>query len=195
MCTWWILLQAIFSIMYVHLVMYIPHIQFNILITHFIPKLQSWFGQLLPIRLHHCQCCYLPNISLNLLNQACTAVHLVSWNHFLFAHRYVCVGVYVCLSVCLCALKDINNQWHDMVWYIDLVWLVKPVLQLCRILPSINWKGVALVTQWVMHTRQKCQSWHCTSHRRRHINYLTVVTRWSASVIKLSGWMCSNKFN
>ena len=92
---------------------------------------------------------------------------------FLFMYQYVC------LCVCVSAPAGINNQWCD----IGHVWLVKPVLQL-----------FSLVTQHVMYTKQTCQSWHHTSHGRRHINYLAVATRWSGSVIKVSGWMHSDEF-
>ena len=97
------------------------------------------------------------------------------------------------MSVCppLMALITSGMMWCD----IRHVWLVKPVLQLFTILLPIHWKGGALVTQCVMHARQRCQSWHCTSHRRRHINYLAVATRQSVLVIKVSGWMRSNEFN
>ena len=47
--------------------------------------------------------------------------------------------------------------------------------------------GVALVTQHVVHARQRC-------HKRRHINYLAVATRWSTLVIKVSEQMHSNEF-
>ena len=107
---------------------------------------------------------------------------------FLFACQYVCL--------CVCPPQGINNQWCD----IGCVWLVKQVLQLfsafsCFIwhLPSIKWMVVALVTQCVMYARQRSRSWCCTSHRRRRINYLVVVTRWSALVIKVSGRMRSNE--
>ena len=72
--------------------------------------------------------------------------------------------------------------------------LIKPVRQLFSLLLSINWMGAALVTQLVMHARQRCRSWHRTIHRRRHINYLMVATRWSTSFIKVSGRMCSDEF-
>ena len=95
-------------------------------------------------------------------------VHLVSWNHFCS-----CVGM--CVRVCppLRALITSGMIWRNIV----RVWLVKQVLQLFRILLSINWKGFALVTWCVVHARQRCQSWRHTSHRRRCINYLAVVTR------------------
>lgn len=51
---------------------------FNVLFTHLTPKLQSWFGQLLPIHLHHCQCCYLYWTSPSILcprDQAQDTVH------------------------------------------------------------------------------------------------------------------------
>ena len=86
---------------------------------------------------------------------------LVSWNCF-------CSLVSMC--VCVSALKGINNHWRDLV--IGHVWLVKQSLRLFRILPSINWKGMALVTQHIVHARQRCQSWCHTSNRKRHVNYL-----------------------
>ena len=110
--------------------------------------------------------------------------HLVSWN--CFVHMSVCV----CLCVCLRALIASGVIWCD----IGRMWLVKPALQLFRILPSINWKGVVLVTQHIVHDRQRCQSWHSTSHRRRHINYLAVATRQNALVIKVSRQIHSNEF-
>ena len=71
---------------------------------------------------------------------------------------------------------------------------VKPILQLFSLLLSINWMGVALVRQHIVHARQRCQIWCHASHRRRHTNYLAVATRWSTSVIKVSGQMRSDKF-
>ena len=125
------------------------------------------------------------------LNQACAL-----WPHmpgflksFLFAHRYVCV----CVSVCVFTTRALITS--GMIWCdICQVWLVKPILQLFRIFLSINWKGVALATQCVMHTRQRCWSWCRTSHRMSRINYLVVATRQSASVIKVNGWICNDKF-
>ena len=89
----------------------------------------------------------------------------------LFAHRYV--------SVCPPPRPLITSNviWCD----IGHVWL----------LLSINWMGMALVTQ---HTRQRYQSRHHTNHKRRNINYLAVATRRSTSVIKVSGRVHSNKF-
>ena len=110
---------------------------------------------------------------------------LVSWNRFC-----LCIGM--CVSVChpLRALITSGVIWCD----IGHVWLVKQVLWLFRILSLINWKGLALVTQHVVHDRQICQSWCHTSHRRKRISYLAVATRWSCSVIKVSGWMHRFKF-
>ena len=108
----------------------------------------------------------------------------------LFTLRYVCVCV--CVPVCLSPRPLITS---GVIWYdIGHVWLVTHIPQLSSLLPSINWMGVALVTQCVVHTRQRYQSWHHTSHRRRYINYLVTATRWSALAIKLSGWMHSDKF-
>ena len=86
-----------------------------------------------------------------------------------FVNASVCVCMCVWVSACQLPRELITSSvtWCD----IDCVWLVKPVLQLFKILPSINWKGVALVTQRVVHTKQRCQSWHHTSHKRWHINY------------------------
>ena len=98
---------------------------------------------------------------------------------FLFVRRYVCV--------CVSAPEGINNQC--MIWCdIGCVWLVKPILQHFSLLPSISWMGMALVTQRIVHTRQRCWSWHRNNHRKRCINYL------AALVIKLSGWMHSHEF-
>ena len=71
-------------------------------------------------------------------------------------------------------------------------WL-NPVLQLFRILLSINWKGMALVTQRIVHAMQRCRSWCHISHGRRRINYLAV-TRQSALIIKVSWQMHSDEF-
>ena len=111
---------------------------------------------------------------------------------FLFARRYLCVCLCVCLSLCLLlwALITIDMIWCDK----GRVWLVKPVLQLFSLLLSINWMAVALVTQRIAHTRQRCWSWRCTIHRRRCINYLVVATRRSTSFIKVSGQMHNDKF-
>ena len=128
------------------------------------------------------------------LNQACThRLHAPGFlKSFLFAHQYVCVCVSVCPSVCPPPWPLITS---DMIWCdIGRVWLVKPILQLFSLLPSINWMGVALVTQRVMHATQKCQSWCCTNHGRRRINYLAVATRRSTSVIKVNGRMHSDEF-
>ena len=109
---------------------------------------------------------------------------------FVFMHWYVCVCVCVSVYPPLRILITSGVIWCDM----GRLWLVKPILQLFSLLPSINWMGMALVTQCVMHTRQRCWSWHCTIHRRRLINYLAVATTWSASVIKMSGQIHSNEF-
>ena len=112
-------------------------------------------------------------------------VHLVSWNHF-------CSHINMCVSVCfpLRVLITSGVIWCHTGW----VWLVKPILQLFSLLLSINWKSVVLVTQLIVHAKQRCPSWCRTSHRRRRINYLAVATRWSASIIKVSGRMHSDKF-
>ena len=117
--------------------------------------------------------------------EGCT--HLVSWYYF-------CLHVSMCVRLSVCPPLRIFITRYVIWCDIGNVWLVKPVLQLFRILSSTNWKGVALVTQRVLHSRKKCQSWHCTSHRRRHINYIAVATRRSASVIKVSGWMRIDEF-
>ena len=107
----------------------------------------------------------------------------------IFVHASVCVCICVCVHVS--TPEGINNQWCD----IGRVWLVKPILQPFKILLLINWKGVALVTQCIVHARLRCWSWHHTSHRRRRINYLVVATRWSTLVIKVIGQMRNNEFN
>ena len=103
---------------------------------------------------------------------------------FLFMHQYVYVCMCACVSVCLPPRPLITSGviWRD----IGHVWLVKPILQLFSLLPLINWMGIVLVTQCVVHARQRFWNWRCTSHRRRRINYLPVATRWSTSVIKVS---------
>ena len=120
----------------------------------------------------------------------CFAYRLL--NHTWFLEIILFARRYVFLPVCppLRALITSGMIWCD----IGHVWLVKQVLRLFSILPSINWKGLALVTQGAMHAKQRCQSWCHTSHRRRRINYLAVATRWSATVIKVSGWMHSDDF-
>ena len=72
--------------------------------------------------------------------------------------------------------------------------MVKPVLRLISLLPLINWMGVALVTLYIVHARQdaKVDAILC-GHRRKHINYLAIATRWSALVIKVSGRMSSDE--
>ena len=105
---------------------------------------------------------------------------------FLFACQYVCLSVYPHPR----ALIISGLIWCD----IGHVWLGKPVLQLFSLFLLINWMGMALVTQHVVHTWQRCQSWCCTIHRRRRINYLAVATRQSTSFIKVSGQMHSNEF-
>ena len=64
--------------------------------------------------------------------------------------------IFVYISVCVCLpLKALITS--GMIWCdIGHVCLVKPVLQLFSLLPSINWIGVALVTQHAVHTRQGC---------------------------------------
>ena len=54
--------------------------------------------------------------------------------------------------------------------------------------------AVALVTQHIVNAWQKKQNWYCTNHRMRHFNYLAIATRWSTSVIKVSGGTHSNTF-
>ena len=113
----------------------------------------------------------------------------------------VCVCVYVCVYVCECVCVSVSVSMcpplralitSGVIWCdIGRVWLVKPIIQLFSLLMSVNWIGVALVTQ---HVRQKCQSCCCTSHRRRRINYLAVATSQSTLVIKMSGWMRSDEF-
>ena len=106
----------------------------------------------------------------------------------------VFVGMLVCVCVCVCvsATEGTSNQWHK--WCdIGCVWLVKPILQLFSLLPSINCMGVALVMQCIMYTWKIYQSWHAI-HRRKHINYLVVATRGSALVINLSGRMQCDEF-
>ena len=63
----------------------------------------------------------------------------------------VCAYVYVCLSAPR-ALITSGMIWCDT----GRVRLVKSILQLFRILPSIDWMGVAIVRQYVVHTRQRC---------------------------------------
>ena len=109
---------------------------------------------------------------------------------FLFARRYLSV----CVSICVSAPEGINNHWHDQC-DIGHLWLVKPIVLLFRILPLINWKSVTLVTQYIMHSRQRCRSWCCTSHKRRCISYLAVATRCSALVIKVSGESVATNLN
>ena len=88
----------------------------------------------------------------------------------------------MCVYVCLCVSALITG---GMIWCdIGLVWLVKPILQLFSLLPSINWMGMALVTQHLMHIRQRWQNCCCTSHGRC-INYLAIATRCSTLVIKV----------
>ena len=124
------------------------------------------------------------NGNTNILKPGAHSTRLISWNHF-------CSNVSMC--VCVSAPEGINNQWH--VWCnMGHVWLIKPILQFFRKLPLIKWKSVALVTQYVMHTRQRCWSWRLTSHRRRHINYLVVATRQSTADIKVRGLMRSDEF-
>ena len=107
-----------------------------------------------------------------------------------FVHASMCVSV--CPSVCLPPRALITS---GMIWCdIGYVWLVKPVPQVFSLLPSINWMGVALVTQCVVHARQRCWSWCHIIHKRRHINYLVITTRWSTLFIKMNGWMHSNSF-
>ena len=90
-----------------------------------------------------------------------------------------------------------------MIWYdIGHVWLVKQVLQLfpafsclIRMTLAVNkMDGHDLSNTFLRAHRQRCQSWCCASYKRRHINYLVVVTRRSALVIKVSGEMRSSEF-
>ena len=102
------------------------------------------------------------------------------------------VGMCVCLCVCVPVLRALITSGVKGVIYTGHVWLVKQVLQLFRILPLINRKGIALVTQYIMHIRQRCvviaiEGGIC-------INYLAVAIRRSISVIKVGGRMHSNKF-
>ena len=123
------------------------------------------------------------------LNQVCVAfshTRLVSWNRIC-----LCVGMCVCL--CVSTLKALITS--GMIWCdIGRVWLVKSIVQVFNLLPSINWMGVALVIQCVMHARQRCWRWRHTIHRKRRINYLAVATRWSALFIKVNGQMHSDRF-
>ena len=108
--------------------------------------------------------------------------HLVSWNRF--------CSHWICVCSPPRALITSGMIWCD----IGHMWLVKPILQLFSILPSINLANIqTMKLQQVMHARQRCRSWRHTSHRRRCINYLAVAARQSALIIKLSGWMRSDE--
>ena len=61
-------------------------------------------------------------------------------------------------------------------------------------LPSIKWMDMALVTQHVMNASQGRQRRHSSNHRRRQYSNPILVTRWSASVIKVSGCLHSTMF-
>ena len=90
--------------------------------------------------------------------QACMAFRHMqpSAMHAWFLEIVLFACWYVCLSVCLLLRALITK---GVIWCgISHVRLVKPFLQLFRILPLINLKGVALVTQCIMYTRQRCQS-------------------------------------
>ena len=102
---------------------------------------------------------------------------------FLFVYWCVCV----CVCVCVSTPKTVN-----ILCDIDRVWLVKPILKLFSLLLSVNWMGVALVAQHIMHTRPRYRNCCHASHGRRHINHLAVATRQSALVIRKGE--CSNKF-
>ena len=114
------------------------------------------------------------NVSINngLLNQARAAeghVCLVSWNCF-----GSCIGMCVCVSVCLSVHlsvcpKDINNQWCDIghVWLVKQVsWLFPAFNYFIWYLPSIQWMGVAILTQHTVNACQRKLRWHGTSYRR-----------------------------
>ena len=107
---------------------------------------------------------------------------------FLFARRYVCM----CVSVCLPPRPLITSG--VILCDTGCVWFVKSILQLFSLLPSINWMGGALVTQRVMQTRPRYRNWRCTVHGRRHISYLAVATKQSASIIKVNRRMLGDKF-
>ena len=53
---------------------------------------------------------------------------------------------------------------------------------------------MALVTQYIVNASQRRQRRHCSSHSRREYSNPIVVTRWSASVIKVSGCLHSSTF-
>ena len=60
------------------------------------------------------------------------------------------------MCVCLPPRELITS---GMIWCdVGHVRLVKPVLQLFSLLLLINWMGMALVTQCVVHARHRCQS-------------------------------------
>ena len=104
----------------------------------------------------------------------------------------MCMCVCLCLSVCQPSRPLITSG--AILCDVGRVWLVKPILQLFNLLLSMNWMGVALVTQHVVHARQRYWSWHHTNHERRSTNYLAAATGRSALVIKMSGQIRSNEF-
>ena len=96
------------------------------------------------------------------LNQACAAegrARLVSWNCFgSRVSMCVCVCACVCVRVCVCASVSIPEGINNQLCDIGHVWLVKQALQLSPAfnyflwhLPSIEWMGVAILTQHIMN--------------------------------------------
>ena len=112
-------------------------------------------------------------------------------------HACACVCLSVCLSFCLCICSSFPRALiTTQVKCICSNWLNQSysfLVSFIQHLPLINRMDVALVTQHIVNPCQRRQSWHCTSHRKG-FNNATLVTRQSASVIKVSGCMHSDAF-
>ena len=93
------------------------------------------------------------------LNQACAGHNAWFFKIDPVQIVYMRVCVCVCLCACVSAPEAINNQWCDM----DLVRLVKQVLQLFSIwqLQSLSLMGVALALVHVVDTNPLRVSQRC----------------------------------
>ena len=96
-----------------------------------------------------------------------------------FARWYACV----CVSA-LRALIISGMIWCDIgrVWLVRQFWRLSPAFNyFIWHLPSIEWMGVAILTQHIVNVYQRKLRWRGTSKR--------TTKRRSASFIKVSGWM------
>ena len=102
-----------------------------------------------------------------ILNQVCTWFLEITFVHDVDMHVWMCV----------CTPENINNQWHDMVWYRRII---------------ISQDGHGLSNTVCCEHLTKKTSW-CRTYHWRWFNCLAVAIRRITSVIKVSGQTCSGQ--